>query len=918
MQNSAPIPLSDKQSKKRLYLIDGYGFVFRAFHALPPIKTSKGLPTGAVYGFTNMLMKLRSGIEKEGGENYLAVVFDSGGKTFRDDMYAEYKANRAEAPDDLKTQFPLVRRAAEALNIPSVEAENYEADDLIATYTKLARAEDFDVVIVSSDKDLMQLIADGVKMLDPVKYREIGEKEVLEKFGVTPARVADVLALIGDSSDNVPGVPGIGPKTAAELIKEYDSLENLLENIGNIKQQKRAETLQNNIEKARLSKRLVLLDHNAPVPADISSFAYRQQDNHKLGKFFQEMEFRSLLARLEKHIPGFVPAEPVETEKPTAPFQEYDEKNFTTIREIGALESWLGNTIIERQIVISLENLAENKSGLVIGYADANKYIACLVEFGAATQKGQIGLDFLDQKNDSAMLSDAVAISALKPLLENESIVKIGHSIKELSVFCLKCGVRINPLDDVMLLSNVLDSTRHKHDLETLARTYLQIELNDDLSNLNKTLYRKSKAICDLHKLFRRRIFAEKMTRVYELLERPLVEVLAEMEKTGILVEKNELAQLSEYFNQKLTGLEKEIYRIAGHEFNIGSPKQLSEVLFGEMGFSGGKKTKSGAFTTGADALDNLAAQGHDIAQKILEWRQFSKLKSTYSDALQQQISKADGRVHTTYAMAATSTGRLSSINPNLQNIPIKSEEGRKIRRAFIAAPNHVLIAADYSQIELRLLAHMADIPSLKKAFAEGLDIHNITAHQVFGVPVDQVDAHTRRMAKTINFGIIYGQSAFGLARQLGITRSAAGQYIDTYFAAYPGILEYMERTKNFARENGFVATLFGRKCHILGMNDRNQGIRGNAERAAINAPLQGTAADIIKLAMIRIFRELQQKNLQSKILLQVHDELIFEAPENEVEIVSMLAKKIMENAAVLPVPLTVDIKNGQNWGEVH
>jgi len=906
--------------KKRLFLIDGYGFVFRAFHALPPIRTSKGVPTGAVYGFVNMLMKLKTTVENDDSESYMAVVFDSGKKTFRDDIYSEYKANRLEAPDDLKTQFPLIRRAAEAMNIPAAEAENYEADDLIATYTKAARAQGLEVTIVSSDKDLMQLITEGVKMFDPVKSAEIGEKEVLAKFGVLPGKVAEVLALIGDSSDNIPGVRGIGPKTAAELINEYGTVENLLENIHNIKQQKRAEMLRENSEKARLSKQLVLLHYDVPLPKEISSFAYQANDNQKLFNFFSEMEFRSLLARLEKKMPGLIPAKPempIEQNLITSP--EVTENNFVLVKEKAELYAWLNEVRIVKDMVISLEVIEKNKLGLLIGYQqNLNKYLGCFVPFGSEEAKQQIGLDLLEEKNISSSLSAGEVFSVLKPWLEDNSILKIGHNIKDLHYFSDNAEIKLEPVDDVMLMSNVLDSTKHRHDFATLAKVHLQIDIDSNSSNQSNILEEKSKVIYNLHKILRQRLFREKMLRVYEVLERPLIEVLAEMERVGVLVDKTELARLSEYFNQSLRKLEADIYRLAGQEFNIGSPKQLSEVLFGSMGFAGGKKLKSGAFTTGAGALEQLAEEGQEIAAKILQWRQFSKLKSTYTDALITQISPRDGRVHTNYAMAATSTGRLSSINPNLQNIPIKSEEGRKIRRAFIAAPGNKLVAADYSQVELRLLAHMADLPILREAFSKGQDIHNITAAQVFGVPVDKVDANIRRMAKTINFGIIYGQSAFGLARQLGISRQDAGTYIKAYFEKYPGILEYMERTKQFARETGYVATLFGRKCHILGMNDRNQGIRGNAERAAINAPLQGTAADIIKRAMIQIHQRFREENLKAKIIVQVHDELIFEAPENEVETLSGIAKKIMENVVMLSVPLTVDVKKGDNWGEIH
>jgi DNA polymerase-1 len=920
---------------KKLVLIDGSGFIFRAYHAIQrPLTRSDGTPVAAVYGFVTMILKLM----QDHPADAMAVIFDAGRQTFRNRIYPQYKAHRPPAPEDLVPQFPLVRDATVALSLPSIELADYEADDLIASYTRAARAQGMEVVIVSSDKDLMQLIGDGVSMYDAMKSKPIGAQQVMEKFGVTPDKVRDVLALIGDTSDNIPGVPGIGPKTAAELIQEFGTVENLLAHTDAIKQPKRREALEQNAANARLSYELIGLCETVPLPATLEDFTIRERDNAKLLTFLQAMEFKTLAARLEEKTGIKAPA-PAMQAKPDAPSAQY-----ALVRDEATLQRWVNAARTAGCVAFDTETTSlDAMEAQLVGFSlciEPGK--ACYVPLGhvervAATQSQ--GNLFGDSGSDSALalvkgqMEIKQALAILLPLLADPAVLVIGHNIKYDMLVLQKYGAEIGALGDTMLLSYVLGAGLHNHNMDDCASRHLgytTISFNDVTGTgkarisfaeveLDKALaYAAEDAdvTMRLWQVLNARLVAEHLVTLYETIERPLVSVLVAMEARGIKVDKARLAALSQDFTTRIAALEKEIHGIAGQEFNIGSPKQLGEILFDKMGYSGGKKGKTGSYSTDAAVLEELAEEGLPLPSKILEWRQLSKLKNTYTDALAQQINPRTGRVHTSFAMAITSTGRLSSSDPNLQNIPIRTEEGRKIRHAFVAEAGHRLISADYSQIELRLLAHIADMPSLKEAFRKGEDIHALTASQMFHVPLSDVNSDLRRKAKTINFGIIYGISAHGLAARLGISRSEAGAYIEAYFQQYPGIKEYMERTKAFAREHGYVTTLFGRKCFLPGIADKNPSMRNFSERAAINAPLQGTAADIIKRAMIAVERELHGST--SQMLLQVHDELVVEAPEAEAEKVAARVKQIMEQAAHLSIPLTVETRVGENWHEAH
>lgn len=898
--------------KKRLTLVDGYGYVFRAYHALPSLSRSDGTPIGAVLGFTNMLLKLKSSLKSSDGD-CMAVIFDAGEKTFRNEIYSEYKAHRPPAPEDLKPQFPLVHEAAEALGIPAISMKGYEADDIIATYARQAREKNMDVTIVSSDKDLMQLVDKNITMYDAMKDKAIGIMEVQEKFGVKPAQVREVLALIGDSSDNIPGVPGIGAKTAAELIGTYHTLENLLAHAGEIKQPKRRENLMESAEKARLAYRLLTLCETVPVTQPVENFLLRTPEFEKLTDFLKRNEFRSLISRVEKlygiEANGAVPI------ISSTPRQKHT--HYTGIETLAALREWIVQAASTGKCAV-----ISHASGIAMCHAPG---VACFIPLATDANEEQSAFGFAAMK--SRNLSPRETFTTLKHHFENPGTLIIGHEVKILYRQGADFGITMQTLDDVAVMSYVLDGSRHSHDLPTLVQQEFQRTLPDAKSLENETALEKradflcahADALLELHAALKSRLFREHMLTVYETIERPLIPVLAAMERTGIRVEQKVLAALSHEFSKEIEKTEKDIFALAGHSFNIGSPKQLGEVLFMEMSIQGGKKSKkSGAFATGADILEELAAQGHTIAEKVLRWRLLSKLKSTYTDALPKQINPKTGCIHSTFAQTVANTGRLSSINPNLQNIPIRDEEGRKIRQAFVAEKGSLLISADYSQIELRLLAHLADIEPLKKAFCQGKDIHALTASQVFGIPLENIDPLTRRRAKAINFGIIYGLSAFGLARQLGIPRSEASSYIETYFKQYPGIRAYMEAAKETARRQGYVTTLFGRKCFLEGIQDKNPARRAFAERAAINAPLQGTAADIIKKAMIRLPEALRKTNLSARLILQVHDELILEAPEKEAQKTAETVKKIMEGVVGLSIPVTAETHIGCNWGEIH
>ena len=936
-----------------LYLVDGSGFIFRAYHAIPPLTRADGTPVNAVMGFTNMLMKLLADHHAEA----VAVVFDSKRLNFRNEFYADYKAHRPEPPEELKPQFGIIREAVEAFCVPSIELEGYEADDLIATYARLAREQGRQVTIVSSDKDLMQLVGDGVAMLDPMKNKPIGPEEVFEKFGVTPDKVVDVQALAGDPVDNVPGVPGIGVKTAAQLIGEYGDLEQLLERAGEIKQPKRRQALIDNAELARISKRLVRLDDQAPVPVPLDDLKVREPDHEKLLGFLRQQGFRSIITRVENEIradgklvdgasapagtaapaDGSAASASAPEVKPRAQFG--GKGTYELVQTAEALDRWIAAAYAAGTVAVDTEtdSLSACSTRLVGVSMAVEQGAACYIPVGHVGPGGAPAEGSLDLSPSDAppQLPVAEVVAKLKPLLEDPAVLKVGHNLKfDIQVFGSH-GIRLSPIDDTMLISYVLETGLHGHGMDELSKlhcdytpiTYDQVtgtgksRVTFDRVPLDKaTEYAAEDAdvTLRLHHALKPRLVPERLTTLYETIERPLVPVIADMEACGILVDRDVLKELSGDLASRLAELETEIHRLAGHPFNVGSPKQLGDVLFGEMGLQGGKKGKTGAYSTDSATLEPLAEQGHDIVQKVLDWRQFSKLKSTYTDSLQQQIDAKTGRVHTSFSLAITNTGRLSSNDPNLQNIPIRTEEGRKIRRAFIAKPGHVLLSVDYSQIELRLVAEMAGIEALKHAFRENIDIHAMTASQVFGVPLDQMTGEIRRKAKAINFGIIYGISGFGLGRQLGIPAGEANAFIKKYLERFSELAAYMEQTKEFCRKTGYVTTLFGRRCHIQGITERNPARRQFAERQAINAPIQGTAADIIKRAMVRIPPALEAAGLTGRMLLQVHDELVFEVPEGEASETSDTVRRVMEGAASLGVPLVAEAGTGHSWADAH
>ena len=929
-----------KQPPEHVFLIDGSGFIFRAYYGIKAVMTRPdGVQVNAVYGFTRMLMKMLDDTDAD----HIAVIFDKARKTFRNDIYPDYKANRPAPPEDLIPQFDLVRDATRALNVASVDMDGFEADDLIATYTRQARELGAEVTIVSSDKDLMQLVGDGVVMFDAMKEKLIGPGEVMEKFGVGPEKVIEVQALAGDASDNVPGVSGIGVKTAALLINEFGDLETLLARAEEIKQPKRRQSLIDEADVARLSKRLVTLRDDVPVETPLASFAVKPVDAETLLGFLVEQGFKSMLKAAEARFGVTVPVDRV-AEAGEGEGGSEGGPVYELVRTTGALEAWIAEATAAGAVAVDTETTSLNamRADLVGVSLSVEAGRACYVPLGHKAPAAQGALD-LGGEGDAApgggdrpeQIPLGKALKLLKPMLEDPAVLKIGQNIKYDMQVLARHGIAIAPIDDTMLLSYVLDGGLHGHGMDELARDFLGL---DTIKYSDVTGTGKAKVTFDqvpvekaldyaaedpevtgrLHGLFKPRLAAEHMVTVYETLERPLIPILQGMERLGIRVDGRELKRLSDDFGVRLADLEIEIHALVGHDFNIGSPKQLGEVLFDELGLPGGKKGKTGAYGTGADVLEGLVDLGHDLPARVLDWRHLAKLKSTYSDALMEQINPETGRVHTSYSQAGVATGRLASRDPNLQNIPVRTEEGRKIRRAFVAEKGMKLLSADYSQIELRLLAHVAGIEALKEAFRDGQDIHAMTASLVFGVPIDGMDPMVRRKAKAINFGIIYGISPFGLARQLGIGNSEAGEYIDAYFEKYPGIRDYMERTKEQARKQGYVETLFGRKCHIRSINEKNPNIRGLAERAAINAPIQGGAADIIKRAMIRLPDALADAGLKARMLLQVHDELIFEVPAKELEATADVVGGVMSGAARLDVPLVVDTGHGDNWDQAH
>jgi DNA polymerase-1 len=998
-------PSAAKPLKKgdHLFLVDGSGYIFRAYHALPPInRKSDGLQLNAVFGFCNMLWKLLREM-KDDKPTHLAVVFDLSEKTFRSDLYPDYKAHRPDPPDDLKPQFGLIREAVHAFDLPCLEQGGFEADDLIATYVRHANEAGATSTIVSSDKDLMQLVNDRVIMYDTMKDKKIGRDEVIEKFGVPPDKVIEVQALIGDSTDNVPGVPSIGQKTAALLINEFGDLETLLKRAGEIKQDKRRQAIIDNADKARLSKKLVTLDTNVKLDVPIGDLAVHEPDHKRLIAFLKAMEFSSLTRRVAEFssidvaeiepdaklavrggsspLPlageddaqsvsgggkSAAPSEPAPSPPSPASGEgrpgaangkltpqalaaarldiahahKFDRSKYETVRSLDRLKAWIERARDQGFVAIDTETTSlDPMQAALCGFSLAlapNE--ACYVPL--SHRQGGDGSGGLFQGEVAPdQIPERAALDVLKPLLEDKGVLKIGQNLKfDFQIFAVR-GIEIRSYDDTLLMSYVVDAGRSDHGLDPLAQRYFNhrtIDFNEvtkagktrmtfdcvEIDKATEYAAEDADATLRLWQVLKPRLAAEHMLNVYETLERPLLRVLADMERRGISIDRQVLSRLSGEFAQEAAGLEAEINKLAGETVNVGSPKQMGDILFGKLALPGGTKTKTGQWATGARVLDELAEQGHELPQKILDWRQVSKLKSTYTDALPGYVNPTTHRVHTSYALAATTTGRLSSSEPNLQNIPIRTEDGRKIRRAFIAERGMKLVSADYSQIELRLLAEIAGIEQLRKAFRDGLDIHAMTASEMFGVPVKNMPAEVRRRAKAINFGIIYGISAFGLANQLGIEREEAGAYIRKYFERFPGIRDYIEETKAFAKKHGFVETLFGRKCHYPDIGASNASIRAFNERAAINARLQGTAADIIRRAMIRMDGALTKKKLNAQMLLQVHDELVFEVPEAEVDKTLPVVTSVMVEAPLpalsLSVPLQVEAHAADNWDAAH
>lgn len=923
-----------------LHLIDGSAFIFRAYHALPPLtRKSDGLPIGAVSGFCNMLQRYVETNTGPDAPTHVAVIFDKGSHTFRNDMYDQYKANREAMPEDLRPQIPLTRQATIAFNIACEEKEGFEADDIIATLAVQARAAGGRCTIISSDKDLMQLVGDGVEMLDAMKNKRIDRDGVFEKFGVFPERVVDVQALAGDSVDNVPGAPGIGIKTAALLINEYGDLEALLERAEEIKQPKRRETLINHADQIRLSRRLVLLDENTPLDFTLDDLEVREPDADRLMPFLAEMEFRTLTKRIADQL-GVTP--PVIDDTPanapdTAEVADvpFDKDGYSKVSTPTELQEWIDQIYERGYVAVDTETtgLNEMTADLVGVSLCVEAGQACYIPLIHKAHRGDDLFGSDDLAEGQMALSDA--IDMLKPMLEDPSIIKIGQNMKYDAKIFAQIGISVAPIDDTMLMSYAMHGGLHNHGMDALSDRYLghtPIPIKPLLGSGKSAITFDKVPLEDavpyaaedaditlrLWQQFKPKLHRAQVTRVYETLERPLVPVLAQMERTGIKVDRDTLSRMSNAFSQSMAGLEDEIYELVGRKFNVGSPKQLGEILFDEMSLEGGKKGKTGAYATGADVLEDLATE-HELPARVLDWRQLSKLKSTYTDALQDHINPDTGRVHTSYSIAGASTGRLASTDPNLQNIPIRTEEGRRIREAFVAEEGKTLVALDYSQIELRILAHIADIEALKQAFRDGQDIHAMTASEMFDVPMDQMTPDIRRRAKAINFGVIYGISGFGLARNLRIPRSEAQGFIDRYFERFPGIRTYMDDTKAFAKEHGYVQTLFGRRIHTPNIGAKGPHA-GFAARAAINAPIQGTAADVIRRAMIRMPAAIA--DLPAKMLLQVHDELLFEVDEGAQDDLIYAARAVMEGAAdpvvKLDVTLNVDAGQGPNWAVAH
>ena len=924
--------MNKKKKVDHFYLIDGSGYIFRAYYALPPLtRNSDGLPVGAVSGFCNMLFKLLEDSKSDDNlqkPTHFAVIFDSARKNFRNEIYSDYKGNRSETPDDLVPQFEYIRKSVKAFNLPSIELINYEADDLIATYVEHILKEGAKVTIVSSDKDLMQLYKKDVRIYDPMKNKFITPEDINNKFGVDPKKVVDVQSLAGDSSDNVPGVPGIGVKIAAELINKYGTLEKLLEKAHEIKQNKRRETILENKDKAIVSKKLVTLKKDVPVKVKIEEFIFKEIDKDKLYKYLREMEFNRLLSKVISTY-----GEPALTDKNIDFYQKekqtsINKENYYLIKNEKEIDKWIEEAEENGELAIDTEtsSLDAHQADL-IGVSLSTKIgKACYIPIG---------------HNSGTCIKKEIVIKKLKTLLEDKSVKKIGQNIKFDFIVLNNHGIEMSSMEDTMLMSYVLDAGKNRHNMDTLSEIHLnhktisfkelvgsgKNKINFNEVELNKAMeYAAEDADITyrLYKIFNKNLKLEKLTNIYEIFEKPLIKILAFMEIKGIKVDSKFLEKLSIKFKKKIKDLEKEIFKISKKEFNIGSPKQLGEIIYNELKIAVLKKTRKGSFATNVNVLEDLAFKGHRFPQLILDWRQISKLKNTYSDSLQEHINLNTKRVHTSFLLAATTTGRLASSNPNLQNIPIKSEDGKEIRKAFISEKGFTLISADYNQIEMRILADLADVKELKKAFRNNEDIHSLTASQVFNIDIKKIDQDTRRKAKAINFGIIYGISQYGLAKQIMVSNNEAEQFLKSYFTKFPEIKEYMNSTIKFCRKSGYVNNIFGRRTYIKGINDKNYNVRNFQERAAINAPIQGSASEIMRLAMIRLNKRFKDlKNIQSKVLLQIHDELIFEVPNIELKKISTIIKEEMtsvvnSNLHSFSIPLTVDINSGNNWGMLH
>ena len=914
------------------YLIDGSGYIFRAYYALPPLtRKSDGLPVGAVSGFCNMLFKLLEDSKSDDNlekPTHFAVIFDSARKNFRNEIYSEYKGNRSDAPDDLIPQFEYIRKSVKAFNLPSIELINYEADDLIATYVEKILDLGAKVTIVSSDKDLMQLYKKGVRIYDPMKNKFINQDDVHNKFGVTPEKVIDVQSLAGDSTDNVPGVPGIGVKTAAELINQYGTLENLLKNASKIKQNKRRETLINNKDDAIISKKLVTLKKNVPVKNKIEEFILKSVDQDKLYSFLREMEFNRLLSSAISKYGDTNNLVTKDIDKNSEKTTEITKKNYQLIKNEKEIEDWMKQSEEIGEFAIDTETTSlDPHTAKLVGISISNRIgNACYIPLNHVSGNN------LDEKK---------VLSILKNYLEDESIKKVGQNIKFDFIVFYHRGITLNSMEDTMLMSYTLDAGKNRHNMDTLSEIHLghkTIKFKDLVGTGKKQLNFSEVNISEakdyaaedaditfrLYKIFLKSLKAEKLLNIYELFEKPLIKILAEMEIKGIKLDKSSLNKLSSKFSTKIEKLEKSIFKISKKTFNIGSTKQLGEIMYNDLKIAALKKTKKGSFATSASVLEDLAFKGYEFPKLILEWRQISKLKNTYSDALPEHINQNTKRVHTSFLLAATTTGRLASSDPNLQNIPIKSDDGKDIRKAFVSEKNNKLISADYNQVEMRILADLADVKQLKKAFLNNEDIHTLTASQVFGKEINKIDSETRRKAKAINFGIIYGISQYGLAKQINVSNNEAEEFLNSYFKKFPEIKDYMKTTVNFCRKSGYVSNIFGRKTHLTGINDKNFNVRNFQERAAINAPIQGSASEIMRLAMIRINKEISNnKNNSLKMLLQIHDELIFEESSKETKKSIKLIKDLMLSVKdselhSFSIPLLVDMNIGENWGELH